>query len=488
MQKNVKFILRNLSLCDKIKAENKKSEEETPMITWNRGCNTQALLQYIKDNTADGVNLRAFKLYRKGLEVSAVFPPHKAEDAMHLYSLSKSFTSLAVGIARDMGLLDVTERMIDIFPECAPEEISENLAAMTLGDVLSMQSGHSVCHLDQMRFSSNAVKTFLAMPVVYKPGTTFVYSTGGTCVCGAAVEKRSGMKLNDFMEKHLFSKLGIQKPQVLTLADGTHTGGIGIFLPIDALFRMGMLMKNKGVYNGVRVVSEEWCDMAVQPIADNSGNGTPDWVAGYGYQFWVNHRGGFRGDGAYGQLCIILPEEDTVFALQAEAGNMQIEVERIYALLDAIESEDPSAEEALLSEAEHHYDTLPAEGEIRKACDFVPNDIELLSAKLDTENDLLRVGLETRYGVQTLLAGNGKWVDCAPMLKYCNPSINSLDPHYGWIEELHLRCAYETCGDAVKVICKHPDTPHTQVFSFERDALRISANYGDLRVREIAYK
>ena len=116
------------------------------MITWNKACNTNALLQYIKENTADGANLRAFKLYRKGLEVTAVFPPHKEEDAMHLYSLSKSFTSLSVGIARDMGLLDVNEKMIDIFPECVPEEISENLAAMTLGNVLSMQSGPEVCH------------------------------------------------------------------------------------------------------------------------------------------------------------------------------------------------------------------------------------------------------------------------------------------------------------------------------------------------------
>jgi len=167
---------------------------------------------------------------------------------------------------------------------------------------------------------------------------------------------------------------------------------------------------------------------------------------------------------------------------------MQIEVDRIYALLDAIEGEDLSAETELLSEVEHHYDTLPADGEVHKACDFVPNDGEILSAKLDTEGDVLRVRLETAYGVQTIPAGNGKWVDCAPMLRYCNPSINSLDPHYGWIEELHLRCAYEIHGDAVKVICKHPDTPHTQVFSFEKDALRISANYGDLRVREIAYK
>jgi hypothetical protein len=359
---------------------------------------------------------------------------------------------------------------------------------MTLGNVLSMQSGHEVCHLDKMRFSENAVKTFLAMPVVYQPGTKFIYSTGGTCVCGAAVEKRSGMKLNDFMEKYLFSKLDIPKPRVLTLADGTHAGGIGIFLPIDHLFSMGMLMKNKGVYNGVRVVSEEWCDMAVQPIADNSCNGTPDWVAGYGYQFWVNAEGGFRGDGAFGQLCVILPEEDTVFALQAEAGNMQIEMDRIYTLLKSIGEEDLSAEAALLAEVETHYQTKKASPVEEKAVAFAPNEAGLLSASLKTEGDVLRIRFETEYGVQTILAGNGCWVDCAPMLRYCNPSINTLDPHFGLIEQLSLRCAYETEGDTVRVICKHPDTPHTQVFSFEKDALRLSANYGGLRIGEIAYR
>ena len=457
-------------------------------ITWNKPCNTKSLLEYIKQNTADGANLRALKLYRRGLEVSCVFPPHKAEDRMHLYSLSKSFTSLCVGIAQDMGLLHVDEKMIDIFPEDVPEEISENLAAMTLGNVLSMQSGHEVCHLDKMRFSDNAVKTFLAMPVVYKPGTTFVYSTGGTCVCGAAVEKRSGMKLGDFMDKYLLSKLGIPSPRYLTTADGTHTGGIGIFLSVEELSRMGMLMLNSGVYNGQRVVSEDWCHRAVQPIADNSCNGTPDWVAGYGYQFWVNAEGGFRGDGAYGQLCVILPDEDTVFALQAEAGNMQIEMDRIYTLLESVETEDLSAEAELRHEVEHHYDTATSTQEVCASYEYLPNDTGIKSATLATKDGLLRVRMETEYGVQILTAGNGKWVDCAPMLRYCNPSINTLDPHFGRIEQLNLRCAYETEGDVVKVICKHPDTPHTQYFTFAKDALRLSANYGGLRLSEIACK
>ena len=163
-------------------------------------------------------------------------------------------------------------------------------------------------------------------------------------------------------------------------------------------------------------------------------------------------------------------------------------MDRIYTLLKNIENEDLSAEEALLTGVETHYQTKKASPVEEKAVTFTPNEAGLISATLKTESDILHVRLETEYGVQTLLAGNGCWVDCAPMLRYCNPSINTLDPHFGYIEQLSLRCAYETEGDAVKVICKHPDTPHTQVFSFEKDALRLSANYGGLRISEIAYR
>lgn len=449
-------------------------------IAWTNGCNTASILRYIENTTKDGVALRSFRMYRKGETIRADFPPHKSGDRMHLYSLSKSFTSTAVGIAQDMGLLHVDEKMLDIFPDCAPAEVSDYLAEMTLGDVLSMQSGHAVCHLNQMRFSANAVKTFLAMPVVHKPGTTFVYSTGGTCVCGAAVERRSGMKLNGFMDKYLFSKLGIEKPQVITLADGTHCGGTGIYLSADDLLRFGMMMLHGGEYEGRRIVSKAWCDRAVQKIADNSCNGTPDWVAGYGYQFWRNARGGFRGDGAYGQLLLVLPEEDTVFALQAEAGGMQTEVDRIYELLDSVEGRDISMQKEL-EHAVETYNAAPKTGNtVCKTYAYAENPAEIECAHLSTEDGVLTVRLQTKYGMQILRAGDGEWVESAPMLRYCNPSINQLDPHFGHIEVLSLRSRFETDGDTVRVIAKHPDTPHTQTFVFAPDALSMSVYLGDL--------
>lgn len=455
-------------------------------IIQNHGCSASAVRDYFALCGRDGVTLRSFRLYRKGKTVSADFTPYRADDRMHLYSLSKSFTSTAVGIAQEMGLLHVSERMLDIFPECAPPEISENLAAMTLGDVLSMQSGHEVCHLDQMRLSEDAVRTFLAMPVVYRPGTTFVYSTGGTCVCGAAVEKRSGMRLNDFLQAHLFSKLGIERPRALCTADGRHCGGTGIFLSADDVFKFGMMLLHGGVYEGKRIVSEEWLRAATRPIADNSANGTPDWIVGYGYQFWRNARGGFRGDGAYGQLCIVLPEEDTVVVQLAEAANMQQELTDIYTLLDAL---DRNGAEDAPEPIDAAHPALPG-GELSGpvSCRYKENPAGLRSASLTVDADgVLTVRFETAYGLQLLRAGSGEWTESSPSLRYCNPSINQLDPHFGWIEELHIRSSFAVEDNTVRIVCRHSDTPHTQTFLFAPDALRISANLGDLhpQVKEI---
>lgn len=455
-------------------------------ITYTDGCSTEAIRSYLDLCKRDGISLRSFRMYRKGQTVRADFAPHREDDRMHLYSLSKSFTSTAVGIAQDLGLLHVSERMIDIFPECVPPEISENLAAMTLGDVLSMQSGHTVCHLDQMLRSENAVSTFLAMPVVYRPGTTFVYSTGGTCVCGAAVEKRAGQSLSDFLQEHLFSKLGIERPRALCLADGHHCGGTGVFLSAEDVFKFGKMLLHGGVYEGQRIVSEEWLRAATSPIADNSTNGTPDWVVGYGYQFWCNARGGFRGDGAYGQLCVVLPEEDTVFVQLAEAGNMQAELDNIYTLLDSIEKTDTKIDPEPIC-AEHP--ALPG-GKLGDPAvyQYETNPAELQSATLSVDTEgVLTVRFETAYGVQLLRAGSGTWMESEPMLRYCNPSINQLDPHFGWIERLRIRSSFAVEGENVRVVCRHIDTPHTQTFLFTPSALCISVYLGDLhpQVKEI---
>ena len=462
----------------------KKSERKFfPMsVTYSAGCDPNAIQAYLDRATRAGATLRAFRLYRKGETASADLAPYRPDDRQHLYSLSKSFTSVAVGIAQDRGLLRTDERMLDIFPECAPPEISENLAEMTLGDVLSMQSGHEVCHLDKMRFSEDAVRTFLAMPVVYKPGTKFVYSTGGTCVCGAAVEKRAGMPFADFLQKYLFDKLEIPRPRAIFTADGHHCGGIGIYLSVDEVYRFGRMLLSGGVYGGERVVSEAYLRKATSHVADTTDDGSEDWNVGYGYQFWRNVRGGFRGDGAFGQLCVVLPEEDTVFVQFAELGNMQAELSSIYELLDGI-GENPSGPCGDFADC---HSPLPGGRFEPKTYAFAPNPAGVRAATLTVGGDgVLTVRFDTDYGVQLLRAGGGKWTESAPMLKLCRPSIAQLDPHHGWVETLRVRSSFAVEGDSVRVVCRHGDAPHTQTLVFSPDALRLTVNVGDQPVGEL---
>ncbi|MBP5231149.1 MAG: beta-lactamase family protein [Clostridia bacterium] len=445
-------------------------------VSWSSGISTAALRRFVSQLRKRGCSPRAFHIYKNGETASAVFPPYRADEGMHLYSLSKSFTSVCVGIAEDMGLLSTEERMADIFPDKLPEQVSDHLAEMRLGDVLSMQSGHEVCHLNAMRFSEDAVRTFLAMPVVYKPGTTFVYSTGGTSVCGAAVARRAGMPLRDFMNEHLFRPLGIENRKPVCCADGTHCGGTGIFISPEELFRFGMMLLRKGTYEGKRIVSESYLDRATSPIADNSGNGTPDWVVGYGYQFWRNARGGFRGDGAYGQYCIVVPEEDAVFTLEETSPDLQGVVDDVFELFSTVCGRDMSEAEELEEDVRSFYALPACPVPERGSMTFEDNPAGIRGAEWIPEEGGLRVTFDTDYGKQSILAGSGRWLDSHPMLRFCKPGLIDLDPHFGWIENFHLRSALRRDEDGFTVVARHTDVPHTQTFRFAPDGLHISAD------------
>ena len=167
---------------------------------------------------------------------------------------------------------------------------------------------------------------------------------------------------------------------------------------------------------------------------------------------------------------------------------MQLELDRIYELLDSVEGASPEKANEL-KDAVSNYNTFEKTGaEPSNSYTFAPNPAELRSAALSVTDGVLTVRFETAYGVQILQAGDGEWLESHPMLRYCNPSIHSLDPHFGHIETLNLRSRFEAENGTVHVICKHIDTPHTQTFTFSDDALRMSCYLGDLHpeVRQIA--
>jgi CubicO group peptidase (beta-lactamase class C family) len=302
--------------------------------------------------------LHSFMLVRHGQVVAEGWWKPEAADKPHvLHSLSKSFTSTAVGLAIEEGKLKLDDHVLKFFPDEAPADPSDNLKAMTVRDLLTMNCGHDV----EPKRTADVLwaKTFLAHPVPHKPGTHFQYNSMGTYMLSAIVQKVTGQTVHDYLSLRLFKPLGIENPKWETSPQGINCGGWGLYLRTEDVAKFGQLYLQKGKWNGQQLVPEKWVEEATKYQVPNkdapSGRGNkPDWQQGYGYQFWQCQHGAFRGDGANGQFCIVIPKEDAVIAITAQTGDMQAEINVVWdKLLPAFHDkplEANAAEEAKLKE------------------------------------------------------------------------------------------------------------------------------------------
>lgn len=269
---------------------------------------------------ADGIH--SLVLVRHGVVIAeGWWAPYGPELRHQLYSLSKSFTSTAVGIAAAEGKLRVDDPVIGFFPEEAPAEPSAHLKAMRLRDLLRMATGHQgePPHLR----SESWVRQFFAHPVPFKPGTHFLYNTPATFMQSAIVQKATGEKLHDYLGPRLFAPLGIEGATWEESPEGMSVGGFGLSVRTGDIATFGQMLLQKGTWEGRQIVPAAWVDEATSRQVGNGSNPDSDWDQGYGYQFWRCRYGAYRGDGAFGQYCIVLPEEDAVVAITSGTRDMQ---------------------------------------------------------------------------------------------------------------------------------------------------------------------
>jgi CubicO group peptidase (beta-lactamase class C family) len=292
-------------------------------------------------------SLHSFMLVRHGRVVAeGWWGPYSADTPHMLFSLSKSFTSTAVGIAAAEGKLSPDDPVLKFFPDDAPAEPSANLKAMRLTDLLRMSTGQQA---EPARKTSEPwAKTFLAQPVPFKPGTHFLYNTSATYMLSGAVQKATGQTLLDYLKPRLFDPLGIANPTWEASPQGISAGGYGLSVRTEDIAKFGQLYLQKGKWNGKQLVPEPWVEAATARQTSNGSNPKSDWDQGYGYQFWRCRHGGYRGDGAFGQYCIVLPEQDAVIAITSGVRDMQAVLNLIWdELLPALKPEAlPADEEA----------------------------------------------------------------------------------------------------------------------------------------------
>ena len=297
-------------------AELPRSSPESQRIS------SSAVLAFVEAVDKNVQSMHGFMLMRHGHVVAeGWWAPYDAESPHSLFSLSKSFTSTAVGIAIAEGKLSLDDEVLKFFPEDAPAEPSANLKAMRVSDLLRMSTGQQT---EPTRNPDQVwTKVFLAHPVPFKPGTHFMYNTSATYMLSAIVQKATGMTVLDYLRPRLFEPLGIERPTWETSPQGVSTGGYGLSIRTGDIARFGQLYLQKGKWQGKQLVPEAWIEAATARQTSNGSDPKSDWAQGYGYQFWRCRHGAYRGDGAFGQYCVVLPEQDAVIAINGGLKDMQ---------------------------------------------------------------------------------------------------------------------------------------------------------------------
>ncbi len=294
-------------------------------------------------------------LVRHGCVVAEGWWKPEAPEKPHvLASLSKSFNATAVGLAAAEGKLSLEDPVLKFFPKEAPAEISDNLKAMKVRDLLTMTCGHET--EAKTGGGGPSVKQFLAHAVPHKPGTHFQYNTMGSYTLSAILTRATGQTTLEFLKPRLFEPLGVKEPEWPSSPEGYSLGGYGLKLCTEDIAKFGQLYLQKGNWHGKQLVPQAWVEQATSKQVPNDleGHSTmgPDWRQGYGFQFWRCTHNAFRGDGARGQLCVVMPEQDAVVAVTADTGDMQGELNVIWdKLLPAFQAqtlpEDPAGQQKL---------------------------------------------------------------------------------------------------------------------------------------------
>jgi len=303
-------------------------------------------LAAIKDS---GQEFHSIMVIRHGHVVAeGWWSPYSAEHKQQLYSLSKSFISTAIGFAVAEKLVTVEDTVISFFPKDRPDTISDNLAALKVKHLLSMSVGQAKDSIQILEHSPEGAsweKTFLSLPIDYKPGEKFFYNSGATYMLSSIIKKVSGQSAHAYLQPRLYKPLNILGATWTENAEGVNIGASNLRIKTEDIAKLGLLYLQQGVWDGKQILSKEWVETASSKHIE-SGNYDSSWGYGYGYQFWLNPPGGFRADGAYGQYSMVLPGQDAVVAITSESADKETTMQLVWNKLLPEMMDTPLAENA----------------------------------------------------------------------------------------------------------------------------------------------
>ena len=287
------------------------------------------------------LELHSFLLLREGnLLWEEYFRENEIGNLHVQYSVSKSFAATAIGLAQDEGLLSVEDKLYTFFPHYADLFQTEFKKDITLHHLLMMGSGYE--NRDWEIFTEystvgDLTKATLEVPVIHKPGEKFSYYTLGTYLLSSAFSQVYPEGIHAYLKRKLFKQLDINTSVWNVDSVCIPIGGIGLYLTAYDMTKLGQLYLQEGSWQGQQLLSKSFVKTAAsKQICNNDKERTdenPNWKSGYGYQFWMNEFGGFRGDGMKGQYVVVLPEQKLVVVMTGNFDQMDIPLNSIKKIL-----------------------------------------------------------------------------------------------------------------------------------------------------------
>ena len=268
--------------------------------------------------------------------------PYRMDTRKLFYSMTKTISSLAIGIAEDQGLLSVEDPIVKFFPDLLPEDPDPHLEQITVRHLLTMSCGIDTDTYPQIFVQDNWPRAFLAQRFPRKPGSYFLYCTHGSHMLSAIITRVSGLSLEDFVNRYLLHPMGIFEAKWEHSPEGLIAGGMGLSLSPGAVVKIAQLFLNRGEYEGKQLISQRYLDMATTTqIIKQDYVDDPNYEFfghRYGFQIHVGKHGYFRMEGSFGQLCLVAPEKKLAVIVFCQNANFEELLKLVYThLLDGSE-------------------------------------------------------------------------------------------------------------------------------------------------------
>ena len=257
----------------------------------------------------EAYNIHSMILISNGSKVfDAYAHDFTPETRSNVYSVSKSFLSIAIGILLDMNLIALDNKVLFYFNEEIKDYLTE-YEKLTVKQLLTMTVGQEKDQFIDLTPQDNPFEIFFNTPLTSNPGETFLYSNFASFILSVIVTKITGKSLNDFLNTYLYKKINMQKPEWDSINDYSF-GCSGLHLNLEDMARFGLLVLNDGLWETEQIVTKTYLDEALEKHMAE-----PNSPLYYGYHFWVYKYA--MAAGLYRQYVIIDKRYNLVFAMQA---------------------------------------------------------------------------------------------------------------------------------------------------------------------------